>query len=120
VAFSMLPFTMCSTTLFFINPHLWCVTQFTMQGIICWNICKCLFYLSFTPSIEACLLYSCHNFLNLLTIFCQPPIPSICFLYDLSPISVPKAQFICCHSKFFLQAFNPSSLSIRIPCLLNQ
>ncbi len=50
VTFSMFIFTMCSTTLFFINLHVWCVTQFTMEGIICWNIYKCLFYLSFTPS----------------------------------------------------------------------
>jgi len=65
-------------------------------------------------------ILSCHNFLNLLTIFCHPPIPSVCFLYDLSLILVPRAPFICCHLKFFLQAFNPSSLSIPIPCLLNQ
>jgi len=63
---------------------------------------------------------SFNNFLNLLTVFCHPPIPWLCFLYDPSPISVPGALFICCHSKFFLQTFNPSSLSIPIPCLLNQ
>jgi len=32
-------------------------------------------------------VFSCHNFLNLLTIFCHTPIPWLCFLYDLSPIS---------------------------------
>ncbi len=63
---------------------------------------------------------SCHNFLNLLTVFCHPPIPWLSFLYDTSPISVPRALFICCHSKFFLETFNPSSLSIPIPCLLNR
>jgi hypothetical protein len=33
----------------------WCVTWFIMEGIMCWNICKCLSYLSFTSSTEACL-----------------------------------------------------------------
>jgi len=65
-------------------------------------------------------VFSCPNFLNLLIVFCHPPIPWLCFLYDPSPILVPHAPFICCHSKFFLQAFNPSSLSIPIPCLLHQ
>ncbi len=49
-------------------------------------------------------IFSCHNFLNLLIVFCHPLLPWLCFLYDPSPISVPKALFICCLSKFFLQA----------------
>jgi len=65
-------------------------------------------------------IFSCHNFLNLLIVFWHPLIPWLCFLYVPSPISVPRAPFTCCLSKFFLQAFNPSSLSIPIPCLLNQ
>jgi hypothetical protein len=63
---------------------------------------------------------SCHKFLNLLTVFCHPPIPWLCFLYDPSPISVPRALFICYHSKFFLKTFNPSSHSIPVPFFLNQ
>jgi hypothetical protein len=35
----------------------WCVTWFIMEGIMCWNICKCLSYLSFTSSAEVCLVY---------------------------------------------------------------
>ncbi len=62
---------------------------------------------------------SCHNFLNLLTIFCHPPIPWLCFLYDPSPFSVSRPLFICWHWKNFLETFNPSSLFVPIPCLLN-
>jgi hypothetical protein len=62
---------------------------------------------------------SCHKFLNLLTVFCHPPIPWLSFLYDPSPISVRRALFICYHLKFFLKTLNPSSHSIPIPCLLN-
>jgi len=36
----------------------WCVTWFIMEGIVCWNICRCLSYLSFTSSVEACLVCS--------------------------------------------------------------
>jgi len=63
---------------------------------------------------------SCHNFLNLLTVFCHPPIPWLCFLYDRSLISVPRGTVYMFSFKILPPSFQPILLSIPIPCLLHQ
>ncbi len=121
MTFSIFAFTMCFTTFFFYKPT--CVVCYTIHngGHYLLEHLQMFVLLEFYTIYRSMfVIFSCHNFLNLLIVFCHPLIPWLCSLYDPSPISVPRAPFICCLSKFFLQAFNPSSLSIPIPCLLNQ